>query len=189
MKRILILVTTLAFLITTPGLTATRAKGFQFSTSIGLGPGFPFAPDEFEENWNPSFGAILDVAVQRSMIELSVSFDYNFFAFSNSSSGTIPPDVNILTAFLNLKIKPISKSSVRPYILVGGGFYRYWIVEADMDDNTTGYQGGAGVELDINKTQRLFIDVKQVFGRTRGTNAESANTLHIPVRVGMTFVF
>ena len=185
MKRILILVTTLAFLITTPGLTATRAKAFQFSTSIGLGTGFPFAPDEFEEHWDPSFGAILDVAVQRSMIELSVAFDYNFF-FSN---GVDPDDVNILTAFLNLKIKPISKSSVRPYILVGGGFYRYWIVDAGVEDNTTGYQGGAGVELDINKTQRLFIDVKQVFGRTRGTNAESANTSHIPVRIGMTFVF
>jgi hypothetical protein len=185
MKRILIIAAALAFLITTPGLTATRANSYQFSTSIGLGGGIPYEPDEFDEHWDPSFGAIVDVAVQRSMLELSVAFDYNFF-FSN---GQEPNDANVLTAFLNLKIKPLSKSSVRPYLLLGGGYYRFWIVDAEIKDNTTGYQGGAGVELDISKTQRLFIDMKQVFGRTRGINLENANTSHIAARVGLTFLY
>jgi hypothetical protein len=188
MKRILIIVTalaTLAFLITTPGQTATKSKTYQFSTSIGLGAGFPISPDDFEEGWDPSFGAVLDVAVQRSLVEVSAAFDYNFF-MNNSPD---PWDVNVLTVFLNVKIKPLSKSSVRPYIMVGAGYYRYWIVDADVLDNTTGYQGGAGVELDISKTQRLFIDVKQVVGRTRHVNMDNRNTTHIPVRVGLIFLF
>ena len=185
MKRIFIIATTLVFVIAAPGFSATRSSDYQFSTSIGLGAGFPFAPDAFEEHWDPSFGAVLDFAVQRSLIELSAAFDYNFFL----SNGVDPDDVNVLTAFVNLKIKPISKSSVRPYLLVGGGFYRYWIIDLDVTDNTTGYQAGAGVELDMSKTQRLFIDVKQVFGRTRETNPEKRNTSHIPVRLGVTFVF
>jgi hypothetical protein len=179
------MVTAVVFWAVSPGFAANTVKGFQISTSIGLGAGFPFAPDGFEEHWDPSFGAVLDVGAQRSLIEVSLAFDYNFFL----SNGLEPDDVNVLTAFLNLKIKPISKSSVRPYILIGGGYYRYWIVDLDITENTTGYQGGAGVELDISKTQRLFIDVKQVFGRTRDVNSTSANTSHIPARVGLTFVF
>ena len=189
MKRILILLLLSAIIVSiaAPSFSAARKKGFQFSTSIGLGVGFPLAPDEFEENWDPSFGAILDVAVQRSLLEMSVSFDYNFFL----SNGIDPDDANILTIFLNLKIKPIAKTSVRPYILIGGGYYRFWIVDANVLENTTGYQGGAGVELDISKTQRLFIDAKQVIGRTRSqyVNSTGENTSHIAVRIGLTFVF
>jgi hypothetical protein len=190
MKRILILLLLSAIVVSiaAPSFSATRKqKGFLFSTSIGLGVGFPLAPDEFETNWDPSFGAILDVAVQRSLLEASVSFDYNFFL----SNGINPDDANILTIFLNLKIKPIAKTSVRPYILIGGGYYRFWIVDANITDNTTGYQAGAGVELDISKTQRLFIDAKQVIGRTRSpyVNSTGENTSHIAVRIGLTFVF
>jgi opacity protein-like surface antigen len=185
MKRILIIVTTLAFVFASPVFSATKVKGFQLSTSIGLGAGFPFGPDAFDEHWDPSFGAVLEIGAQRSLIEISTSFDYNFFL----SNGVDPDDVNILSIFLNLKVKPISKSSVRPYLLVGGGYYRYWIVDADITENTTGYQAGAGVELDISKTQRMFIDVKQVIGRTRDTNPESANTNHIPARIGLIFLF
>jgi hypothetical protein len=72
---------------------------------------------------------------------------------------------------------------------VGGGYYRYWIVDLDLADNTLGMQAGAGVEIDISKTQRIFIDAKEVVGRTRETNALKENTYHIPVRIGLTFVF
>lgn len=190
MKRILILLLLSAVVVSiaAPSHSATRKKkGFVFSTSIGLGVGFPVSPDGFDTNWDPSFGAVLDVAVQRSLLELSGSFDYNFFL----SNGIEPDDANALTIFLNLKIKPIAKTSVHPYLLIGGGYYRYWRVDANVTENTTGYQGGAGVELDMSKTQRLFIDAKQVIGRTRSlhVNSTGENTSHIAVRVGLTFVF
>lgn len=185
MKRTAILLSAVIMLITTPALSARKSSAIQLSTSIGLGTGFPLAPDVFESSYEPSFGAVLDFEVQKSMVGISIAADYNFFI----SNGLEPNDANILTMFVNLKIKPIAKASVRPYILIGGGYFRYWIVDLNFAENTTGYQGGAGVELDISKTQRLFIDVKQVVGRTRQTNAEGENTSYIPIRIGMTFLF
>jgi hypothetical protein len=187
MKRIVILITaiSLSLMIAIPAFSAGSSGGIQFSTSIGLGTGFPFSPDEFENHWDPSFGAILDVAAHKGLLEVSVAADYNFFL----STGVDPDDINILTLFLTIKIKPIAKASVRPYILVGAGYYRFWIVDAGVTDNTTGYQGGAGVEVDISKTQQIFIDVKQVVGRTRNIWLEDENTTHIPVRIGLTFLF
>jgi hypothetical protein len=188
MKRILILLSALIIISTFADdgfAQRRRGKVWQFSTSVGVGTGFPTSPDVFESNWDPSFGAILDIGVQRKMVELSLSFDYNFFL----STGVDPNDVNMLSIFLNLKIKPIAKASVRPYIIIGGGYFRYWIVDLDFVENTTGYQGGAGVEVDISKTQRLFVEVKQVIGRTRDTNPLEENTSYVPVRVGLTFLF
>lgn len=185
MKRILLLLLTLTILTATSSFSATTRGGFQFGASIGLGTGIPVDPEEFKNNWDPSFGMILDVAAQRSLLEASVSFDYNFLL----SNGLEPDDVNILTVFLNLAVKPVAKASVRPYLFLGGGYYRYWIVDLGIYENTTGYQGGAGVEVDISKTQQIFIDGKQVVGRTREANLEKSNTLHIAIRVGLTFLF
>ena len=185
MKRTAILLSAVIMLITSPALSARKSGGIQLGMSIGLGTGIPLSPDVFENNYDPSFGAVLEFEAQKSMIGLSVAADYNFFF----STGLEPNDANILTVFVNLKIKPIAKASVRPYILIGAGYYRYWIVDLRFAENTTGYQGGAGVEVDISKTQRLFIDVKQVVGRTRETNPDGVNTSYIPVRVGLTFLF
>jgi hypothetical protein len=185
MKRMIILLSALIFLTVTPNLLSAASKDWQFSTSIGIGTGFPVDPTEFNNNWDPSFGGLLDIGVQRSLLEASLSFDYNFFL----SNGLDPDDINILAIFLNLKIKPTARASVRPYLLIGGGYYRFWIVNQELTENTTGYQGGAGVEVDISKTQQLFLEGKQVVGRTRDTNNESANTSYIGVRFGLTFLF
>jgi len=185
MKSILLSCLVLAFLLTTPAAAADNDGGIEFSASVGLGTGFPWEPDDFADDWDSSFGGMLEVAARKSLVELSVSFDYNFFL----STGVQPNDANVLTVFGNIKIKPIASSSVHPYILVGGGYYRYWIVDLDLTDNTLGMQAGAGVEIDISKTQRIFIDAKEVVGRTRETNALKENTYHIPVRIGLTFVF
>lgn len=185
MKRTVVLLSALALLIATPTLSARKKQSIRFSTSIGLGTGFPTSPDAFQNNFDPSFGAVLDVEAQWRMIAVSAAADYNFF-FSKDLN---PNDANVLAVFLNLKIKPIAKASVRPYLLVGGGYFRYWIVDLNLTENTTGYQGGAGLEIDISKTQRLFIDAKQVVGRTRESNPRGENTTYIPVRLGLTFLF
>jgi hypothetical protein len=153
--------------------------------SIGIGSGIPISPDVFETGYDPSFGLLLDFEAQWKVVGLSVSSDYNFFL----SNGLDPDDVNILTLFLNLKLKPLSKGALRPYLLAGAGYYRYWVVDLNLTDNTTGWQFGLGVEIDISRNQRLFIDAKYVEGRTRDTNPLDENTVHVPIRFGLTFLF
>ena len=42
--------------------------------------------------------------------------------------------------------------------------------------------------MEINRKQRLFLEGKYVAGRTRDT-PQQANTVTIPVRLGLTWVF
>jgi hypothetical protein len=71
---------------------------------------------------------------------------------------------------------------------VCGGYFRQWIVNLDYTENVLGYGGGAGVEMGIDKTRRLFLDVRYIEGQTRETQ-DQANTEIIPVRLGVTWEF
>jgi hypothetical protein len=186
MKRVIILALALTLLVSSTSFAARRDRdenAIQYSTSIGLGTAFPLGPDEFDNNWDPSFGLVLEVAASKRLLELAANFDYSFF-LSNTDQ---PNDVNTLAAFLNLKIKPL-KSTARPYIFVGGGYFRYWIVDENLYDNVLGFGGGAGVEVEVDKTRRIFIEAKTIHGRTR-KSARKANTEILPIRAGITFAF
>jgi hypothetical protein len=185
MKHSVILLPAVLILLAAPSPSHAAKGGFQYSASVGIGAGFPLTPESFKDSWDPSFGLLLDVGAGKSLFEVSASLDYNFFLSQTQD----PQDANVLALFANVKIKPISKTSVRPYILLGGGYFRYWIVDLELYDNSLGYGGGAGVELEMSEEQRLFIEVKNIFGRTRKTNDERANTEYVPVRLGLTFVF
>jgi hypothetical protein len=166
---------------------AARAQGFfsdvAYTLNIGVGGSAIVKPDEFEQNYNPAFGLLLDVGAQKGWIEASIDFDFSFFL----AEGSEPNDINIFNTFLVFKIKPL-ESKARPYILAGGGYYRFWIVDLNIYENTTGYVGGAGLELEINRKQRLFIEGRYLSGRTRET-PDKVNVQTIPIRVGLTWVF
>jgi opacity protein-like surface antigen len=185
MKRIFILLVTLVLFIASPALSARKGESTQIGTSIGIGSGIPITPSQLENDFNPSFGALLDVEMQWKNLGASAAADYNFFL----STGLEPQDANILTLFLNLKFRPLTKGGLRPYVLAGAGYFRYWVVDLKLTDNTTGWQFGGGAEIEISKTQRLFIEAKYVEGRTRGTNPQNENTVYVPIRVGLTFLF
>lgn len=193
MKRVLILALALSVLSVSAVLAQDENEEgtIVYSASIGLGSSFPFNPDEFTDNWDPSFGLGFDVGAARGLLELSADFDYSFYL-----AETIQPiDVNIFTAFLQLTIKPLD-TTARPYVFVGGGYFRYWIVDLDVYENVLGYGGGAGVEVEIDDARRIFLEGRSVQGRTRIDRVREdlpsfrkANTEIISVRTGITFVF
>ena len=185
MKRFFILLSSLTVLITSPALSARKSGGIQYGASIGIGTGIPVSPNDFETNFDPSFGGLVDFQAIWKWAAATASADYNFFI----SNGLEPNDANVLTLFLNLKLSPASKGSIRPYLLAGGGYFRYWIVDLNFTENTTGWQFGGGVDMVVGRTQTLFIDAKYVEGRTRESNSEAGNTVFVPIRVGLTFQF
>ena len=161
--------------------------------SLGLGSAVNYQPDSFADNYDPSFGVLLSGGARRGPFILAASFDYNFFF----ASGTTPDDLNVLMVFADFKYSPLS-GSARPYLLVCGGLYRTWIVDEDYTETVLGYGGGAGVEVKIGETRRLFLEGRYVQGQTRErvdlsqepTDKERGhgpNTEVIPFRFGLTW--
>ncbi|MCH7548887.1 MAG: porin family protein [Candidatus Krumholzibacteriota bacterium] len=177
----------LAVVLCVASSSAIHAQGFfsdvAYSVNLGLGSSTIVKPDEFEANYNPGFGLTLDVGAQKKFLELVANFDYNFFL----RKGAVPNDINILNLFLLVKIKPLD-GKVRPYILGGGGYYRFWIFDLNHFENVLGLTGGVGVEIEISKKQRLFLEGKYVLGKTRET-PEKTSTQTIPFRIGLGWVF
>lgn len=174
----------------TDDMAADDANAIRYNLSVALGSTLPFNPDEFSDNWDPSIGFMIDVGAARNYLELSLNLDYSFFL-----SNTIDPhDINILTTFVHLKIKPLD-TTARPYVFVGGGFYRFWIVDLDVYENVLGFGGGAGVEIEVDEGRYVFIEGKSVQGQTRVgetagiPNLRKANVETIPIRFGITFAF
>jgi hypothetical protein len=216
MKRVLILVLVLSVLPLSSSWAqddGADEKSIQFNTSIGVGSTLPLNPDEFDSGWNPSIGFMVDVGAARGMLEASVNLDYSFFR-EDLNRDLVADDINIFTTFLNFKVKPLN-TTARPYIFVGAGWYRFWLVEMDIYENVLGYGGGAGVEIELDESRRIFIEGKLIQGQTRLRNnlptytgnetpaeemkkqkEESVrnllgndNTETIPIRAGITFVF
>jgi len=150
--------------------------------SLGLGSAVNYQPDSFADNYDPSLGVLVSGGARRGPFILAASFDYNFFF----ASGTTPNDLNVLMMFADFKYTPFS-GEARPYLLVCGGLYRTWIVDEDYTEMVLGYGGGAGVEINIGETRRLFLEGRYIQGQTRERTEEKANTEVIPFRFGVTW--
>lgn len=156
--------------------------------SLGIGSGVEYNPDEFVDNYSPAFGLTMAFGARKSGITLAANFGYNFFL----ANGTVPNDLSILAMFVDVRFTPL-RSKARPYILVCGGYWRQWIVDLDYTDGVLGYGGGGGVEIALDQTKRLFIDVRYIEGQTRkfqeNVNESASNTVIIPARLGVTWEF
>ncbi len=154
--------------------------------SLGVGPAINYLPDSFKDAFDPAFGIRIGGGVTRYNIRVGVTFSYNFF-FSNGPTTIYPNDLNILTVFGDLKFAPVG-STVRPYLLACGGYFRAWIVNAEYKENVLGYGAGAGIEFEMDKTRRLFVEGRYVQGQTRETE-KKANTELIPFTIGVLWAF
>jgi hypothetical protein len=152
-----------------------------YIVSLGLGSAVNYQPDDFKDNYSPSFGGVLAFGVRQYGFTAGVNFNYNFFL----RNGTVPNDLNIFTVFAEILYSPF-KSKARPYLVLCGGYFRQWVVNLDYTENVLGYGGGAGVELALNRSRRLFLDARYVEGQTRKTQ-EAANTVIIPIRLGVSW--
>lgn len=193
MKRVLTLVLALSVLSASAVLAQDEKDdgAIVYSASFGLGTTLPFNPDEFDSNWDPSLGVALEVGAARGILEVAADFDYSFFL----ANGREPVDANALAMFLQLKIKPLD-TTARPYVFVGGGYFRFWIVNQDLYENVLGFGGGAGVEIEIDDSRRIYVEGRTIQGRTRIDRVtpdlpsfRKANVELISMRAGVTFVF
>lgn len=156
--------------------------------SLALGSAVIRQPDEFNNNFRPSLGAMIGIGARQRGVQVAINFNYNFFL----ANGTVPNDLNVFMIFADLAYFPL-KSTARPYVLVCGGYYRQWIVNLGYTENVLGYGGGAGIEVQLDKTRRLFVEGRYVEGQTRQiepkVNPDMSNSITIPYRIGVTWEF
>jgi hypothetical protein len=154
--------------------------------SLGIGSGVEYKPEEFADNYSPAFGLTLAAGARQHGITLAANFGYNFFL----ANGTVPNDLSILAMFVDVRFTPM-RSKARPYLVVCGGYWRQWIVDLDYTEGVLGFGGGGGVEIELDRTKRLFIDVRYIEGQTRkfqeAVNESASNTVIIPARLGVTW--
>lgn len=171
---------------------ARRARAIDtrmtYVVSFGIGSGIEYKPDEFADNYSPLLGGTLAFGVRQYGVTAAANIGYNFFL----ANGTVPNDLNILTFMLDLRYAP-THSKARPYIVVCAGYWKQWVVDLDYTEKVLGYGGGAGLELEIDRVKRLFLDVRYIQGQTReiepGINVDASNTEIIPMRLGLTWEF
>jgi hypothetical protein len=194
--------------MTTPADTMTTAARIRraqksqmtYVFSLALGTAINSAPEAFTEEYDPAFGLYIDGGVRRWELELTLSFDMNFF-FTNRQN---PDDLSIMNLFMNLKYRPL-KTTARPYVLACAGYWRSWIVD-ELDpanppetfeyetqsgdnaytENVLGYGVGGGIEIEMDKTRRIFFEGRYVQGQTRETQGRE-NMVIIPIRLGLTW--
>jgi hypothetical protein len=68
---------------------------------------------------------------------------------------------------------------VVPLVETGDLFY---------DENVLGYGVGGGIEVELDKVRRLFLEGRYIEGQTRETQ-ERANMVILPFRLGLTWEF
>jgi hypothetical protein len=158
----------------------------KYYMSIGIGSSVNYQPDQFKDNFDPSFGIRIGGGYTRKDLRLGISMSYNFF-LSNGPTTIYPDDLNILSIFGELKFIPVG-TTVRPYILACGGYWRQWIVNTNYLENVLGYGGGAGIELAVGKGRQLFLEGRYVQGQTRESEMK-ANTVMIPFTIGVIWMF
>jgi len=167
------------------GARARRARAADdrlgYVVSLAIGEAINYKPESFADHFDPLFGLMFSVGARRYGITVAGTFDYNFFL----ASGSEPNDLNILNMFVDMKYMPVH-STARPYLVLCGGYFRQWIVDTDYTEGVLGYGGGVGVELEIDRVRRLFLEARYVQGQTRETE-QKANTELIPIRLGVTW--
>lgn len=169
-----------------PVVKHRRQERMMYYASLGLGSAYNYLPDSFNHDFSPSFGLGVAGGVTKYNLRLGISASFNFFL----KKGIVtlhPDDMNIFTVFGELRYVPL-ESVIRPFVLGCGGYYRQWIIHEDYVENVLGYGGGAGIEIQIDKVRRLYIEGRYIQGRTRQTEKES-NTELMPFLIGVTWVF
>ncbi|MEE9271123.1 MAG: hypothetical protein V3V49_12780 [Candidatus Krumholzibacteria bacterium] len=162
----------------------------------------PIRREAFADDYSLGFGGGIGFVLPVSpSFNVSGTVDFTTFeldADSYISSRQIPPpasiaggEISVLYVAGNLKWNVLSpqESSVRPYILLGGGYFRLATDDIVIPTSTTiiktehvvGWHGGWGIDLALGSAISLFFDALYIVGLTQKA------TGYVPVRVGLTF--
>ena len=185
------------------------AQAAPIRQSIGFyaGGSLPVAPVEFKTLWDAGYGfsgVVRFRLTPRIHGDLEVGYYRHLSdnaAFKSLISQQHP---NVTLSGYDLWVVPISlvgefdllkRSSTKPYLIVGGGYYKFGVTKAaisgpgsesvqlpDPPDSAFGVQGGLGVRTPISLGITLSVDINVHVSFTA-----DEFTQFMPVRLGLQF--
>jgi len=170
--------------------------------------GFPTTPESFTDGWSAvGFGGGVGIGIELLPIVV-VTANFNFTRVGLDEEGSLPlgisPDtvsvdggaINVLYVWAGGKLYLMEEGSARPYVVGGLGYYRLSASDLDItssgvtqtfefeSESVLGANAGIGVDVAVGDAMNVFFEGQYQIGFT-----EEESTGHVPVRVGLVFMF
>lgn len=168
-------VVALALLVSSQSVAAQRP----LSLSIGGGASLPLG--RFEEGASIGWHALASVGLSTYMQPIGLRLDAQHNRFTAKAAG---PDQAITSATLNLSYRlPMTNSPVSPYLIAGGGAYRFECFGGTDCGTATrvGWNAGLGAKF-VGFRLKGFVE-----SRWHAVNADAGNVRFVPITLALTF--
>jgi opacity protein-like surface antigen len=169
------LVATLAILVSAESASAQRP----LTLSIGGGASLPLG--RFEEGASIGWHALASVGWSTLMQPIGLRVDAHHNRFTAKAAG---PDQAVTSATLNLSYRlPMTNSPLSPFIIVGGGGYRFECFGGTDCGTATrvGWNAGLGTKFAAFRLKG-FVEA-----RWHAVNADAGNVRFVPITFALTF--
>jgi opacity protein-like surface antigen len=169
------LATTLALVVTAHAVPAQRP----ITLSLGGGASVPLG--RFDEGASVGWHALASLGWSTLMQPLSVRVDAQHNRFTARAAG---PDQAITSATLNLAYRlPMTNSPLSPYVIAGGGAYRFECTGGTDCGSSTdiGWNAGLGTKFAAFRLKG-FVEA-----RWHAVNGEGGNVRFVPLTFALTF--
>ena len=162
-------------------LAATSTAYGQEAVHLGIGGGVSIPAGTFRDTYSPKENVLLTLAAGPQDSPLGVRLDYSYNEFGARhvlGGGDQGMHLNIATANL---IAVALGGSVKPYMIGGGGFYRFREDTSLSTSNHFGLNAGLGCTFPLfSKVGFIEARYHRIFGRTVSEQL-------VPVTLGILF--
>jgi Outer membrane protein beta-barrel domain len=162
-------------------MAATSTAYSQSAVQLGVGGGVTIPAGMFRDAYNPKENVMVSVSAgpQASPLGVRVDYSYNEFGGRHNAGGTSNDlHLNIITGDFILA-SPVGL--VKPYVVAGGGYYRFRDAVDLNSSNDFGVNAGVGCTFPMRST------VGFVEARYHRIFAKSVSEQLVPVSVGILF--
>jgi hypothetical protein len=162
-------------------MSAAHTLGAQTPLKLSLGGGASVPLGRFADQSSLGWHALASVGLSTFMQPISLRLDAHYNRFNAKAAG---PDRDIASATLNLAYRlPITDSPFSPYVIAGGGAYRFDCAGgANCNSATTaGWNAGLGTKFNAFRLKG-FVEA-----RWHALNLETGNVRFVPVTFALTF--
>lgn len=171
----------IVMLMVSASLAATSTAYSQDVVHLGIGGGVSIPAGTFRDTYSPKENVLLTLAAGPQDSPLGIRLDYSYNEFGSRhvlTGGDQGTHLNIATANL---IAVIPGEIIKPYIIGGGGLYRF---QEGTDLTTSNH---FGLNAGLGCTFPLFSEVGFIEARYHRIYGRTVSEQLVPVTLGILF--